>query len=488
MNSIKAMRFSLENFGAILERGIAWIVAWILLPVTFYALDIAPKDYPAWVFALVGIGLIWLLKSRCNPLMTISSRRFFPLIIVLFVVLRVVWIYYIPTVPFSDFATYNNLAGILSKFKPFTHLDWRSLNETAWGYPVFLSLWFAIVGNDLLLAKLLNILLGVATLIVFYQFALFFGERVGRVATFFFVIWPAQIMYTSVLASEHLGMFALLSALLFIKKASYDERKCIWYSALAGLFTGIAYVTRTALVYLIIVAILYILLTPLYFRQKIAHLILITSTFIITLLGFITYMKTIYHVMPIAKSLATLVVGTNFDSTGGWNEKDIREFSKFNSVQEANAYAIKIAKRRIFNNPDKFFLLVTRKILKLWGDEQYGFEWSTIKLAHKPSFNSVKIVFIYLRSVSQYFHVFILVFSIIGFVCIGLYKYKDPGILLLLLPILSSVLLHILSGTQARYHFPLAPILFVIAALGITGISLNSPKVEEIIPYQECQE
>jgi hypothetical protein len=479
MNFLKAKRPFIESIGPVLERNLAWILAWILLPVTFYAIEIAPKDYPAWIFALVGLVFIWLYKSRYNPLMSLSTRKYLVLLIVLFISLRIIWIYYVPSTPFSDFAFYNNLAGRIAEFKPLTGIGWRGLNTYAWGYPVFLGLWYALVGNGLLQAKLLNILLGLAALIIFFKFATYFGEKIGRIAAFFFAIWPAQVMYTSVLGSEHLGMLAMLAAMLSLNKALFGVKHKIWYSALAGFFASLAYITRTGLLSLVLVSVLYILLFPLNFKQKIVHLAFFTSAIIITFGVFLFTLKTTYHVVPIANNLSTLLSGTNFESTGGWNLKDGKDYLKFNSVEEANAYAMKIARRRIINHPDQFILLINRKIPKMWGDERYGFQWSMMELASQPPVESFTTMNTFLEGFSQYYYVFILVFNLVGCVRIGLKKYSNVGNVWLLSFILLAILFHAVFEAQPRYHFPFTPFFFLLAAQGISGISLSPSETEQ---------
>jgi len=457
------------------ERILAWILAWILLPVIFFAIEIAPKDTPAWVFALLGIAFFWLLKSRSNPFTSLSPRKFLLLIVGLFLILRLLWIFSVSTLPVSDFASYNVLAADIAKLKPLTGLDWRILNVPAWGYPVVLGLWYALVGNSLLMAKLLNILLGMAALLVFYKFSLYFGEENGRIATFFFAIWPAQVLYTGVLASEHLGMFTLLSAMLFINMAVYGSKKRIWLSALAGVFAGFTYITRSGLAYFVPAAVLYILLLSMSFKWKMAHIGLFVSAFFLTYGAYLVGMKTVYGVVPITNSLNTLLSGTNFESSGGWNKEDAQDFLSFNTVQESNAFVKQVAMRRIFNDPAQFLLLASRKVMRMWGDDQYGFLWSTMNLAvPTPIAKAIKpVVNTYLLAISQYFLVFILIFSFIGCLGIGLKRVSNPSNLWLLSLLLLAILFHTVFEAQPRYHFPFSPLFFLLAAQGLSGISFN---------------
>ena len=71
------------------------------------------------------------------------------------------------------------------------------------GYPALLGAAYAIFGDHLLAAKLLNVLLGTVT--VFFVFAigtLAYGSRVGLLAAAFLAVWPGDVFYTGLTMSE----------------------------------------------------------------------------------------------------------------------------------------------------------------------------------------------------------------------------------------------------------------------------------------------
>jgi len=376
-----------------------------------------------------------------------------------------------PTIPISDYEYYYRLAGRIAEFRPLTDLDWRSLNMSTWGYPVFLGLWFALFTQSLLLAKAINILFGVAAIFVFYRLSLFFGQAIGRVATLFFAIWPAQILYTSVLGSEHLGLLAALCAIWFVFQALTESNRSKWFSALAGLFFGMTYLTRTGLFLLVPVSIITILFHPLTGKQKAANLGILIITFIATIGGFYGSIKAVYGVLPVSNNLSTLLSGTNFESTGGWNIQDSEDFLRFDTVEQANAYAWIIAKNRIVSDPGKFVSLMLRKAPKMWADAGYGYTWSTSALPFRPPFKSFKKIKIYLEAAPQYFHIFILVLTILGCIRICVGRYANPFTLFLMGSLLAAILFHTVFEVQPRYHMPYSFIFFLLAAIGLMGIS-----------------
>ncbi len=307
-----------------IESALALSLAVILVPISLFAIEIVPKDYSAWLFSLISFVTIWFLRSQKDDLTGLSQRSFLLLIGLLFAAVRIAWVLIMPTIPISDYEFYYRLAGRIADFKPLTDLDWRSLNMSTWGYPVFLGLWFALITQSLLLAKMINILLGIAALFVFYRLSQFFGETIGRAATIFFAIWPAQILYTSVLGSEHLALLTILCAIWFLFKALYESNHNKWFSALAGIFFGMTYLTRTGLFLLLPVAVIMILLYPLKVKDKVVYLSILMIAFAVAIGIFYGSIKAIYGVLPISSNLSTLLSGTNFESTGGWNIERFR--------------------------------------------------------------------------------------------------------------------------------------------------------------------
>src|SRR5688572_18807224 len=139
-----------------------------------------------------------------------SDKAFLAIILLLFLLSRLAWVLLVPTLPFSDFDEYNRWAAIFGQFQPIQGDMFRlsiNLVMQPWLYPISLGILYDVFGRHLIVAELSNIVAGTITLLLIFLLARqLFGSKVGRLSAMLFLLWPNQLMYTSVLASEHLAL------------------------------------------------------------------------------------------------------------------------------------------------------------------------------------------------------------------------------------------------------------------------------------------
>ncbi len=83
------------------------------------------------------------------------------------------------------------------------------------GYPATLGALYALVGPNVLAAKMLNAFLGAATVCVTYRLAAsLLGLRVALASGFLLALFPSQVYYTGTLLSEPLFTFLFMFGLL----------------------------------------------------------------------------------------------------------------------------------------------------------------------------------------------------------------------------------------------------------------------------------
>lgn len=79
-----------------------------------------------------------------------------------------------------------------------------------------------------------------------------------------------------------------------------------------------------------------------------------------------------------------LMVGTNIEAQGAWNQQDAeffaKEFSLTNSPQAAHKASIDVALQRIKTDPVGVSNLALEKFTFLWGNDDYAEMWTTIFL------------------------------------------------------------------------------------------------------------
>ena len=111
------------------------------------------------------------------------------------------------------------------------------------GYPLFLAFCFGVFGKSLHFAVLLQILLSVVCILLVYLLGYeLFDRKTGLIAALFLAIDPGSISYSLFVLSETLFSFLLILSVYFFIKS--EKARAELRSALAGLFVGLATLTR----------------------------------------------------------------------------------------------------------------------------------------------------------------------------------------------------------------------------------------------------
>ena len=135
----------------------------------------------------------------------------------------------------------------------------RAYGEGAWPplHPVLLGLAFAVFGPSLAIARLVVVLQStVTTAVVYFLTARLANRRAALAAAALHAVYPSFVAYSHYVLSETTYILTWLTALYFILQTVREEHPAAWMSSavLAGIFLGLAGLTRaTALPLLSIV-------------------------------------------------------------------------------------------------------------------------------------------------------------------------------------------------------------------------------------------
>ncbi|WP_235283212.1 glycosyltransferase family 39 protein [Methanosarcina sp. 2.H.A.1B.4] len=384
------------------------------------------------------------------------------------ILLRLIWILVVPTIPFSDFEVYHNFGIFISKQFPI-HLLSIDYDARGFGYSFVLGIIYKIFGVSLFAAKLLNVFLSALTGILLYLIAgSLFDECTARITTVLYSIWPAQIMYNSVLASEHLFIFFIfLGIAMFIGAIKVKPDDAFTHIFLAGVIFGLAYTVR----FLSIIIVATGFMTLLFFQEhplknRIRSSLLLISGFAIVWILF-TGLGAAVDIPsdPRTGIQNSLLMGTNYEYTGSWNLVDSQIWEN-NSPEEAKKIAFQTGLSRIAENPGGFLKLIFEKFSVIWGNESFGAYWSTVNLDSTKSTDSILQNLSLILAVPQFYYFGILFFSLLG--C---YKLKNTnlniGIRFLFIIFLIFVILHSFLEVQSRYHYPWELIFIILGGYGI---------------------
>lgn len=430
------------------------ILFFSFLAVQNYGLLNIPKY---WIFLgiLLEIGATYILTSK-NFVTYGSTFRFLTISIGIIVILRLVWIIWVPTLPISDFEGYNVHAVEIATQIPSGLLS-IDLGDKGFGYVFMLAIFYKIFGVHIIIAKILNIVLSVFIAILIFSITKnIFNEHIARITTLLFVFLPSQIMYTSVLASEHLYIAILLLGLYFIiRNFNVDllDRFNYFYS---GIMLGISFMIRQISIVIVIICTIKLFVNKEPIQKRVLRIMWYVCG-VTLIIGIYVGAMLLLDRSPGPSDgwENSFMMGTNYDYIGGWNEKDGSIWSSNSSLEEKKRVAIRIGLQRIITNPVGFSILVFEKFDKMWADESYGAYWSTLKAEYQIS--NINMLY----AISQLYYVWILCLSVVG--CYKLKNEKNDGINLLLMIFLGFVLLHSFLEVQSRYHYPFEFIFLILA-------------------------
>ncbi|MHC6179643.1 hypothetical protein ACYUJ6_07245 [Clostridium sp. JNZ X4-2] len=162
-----------------------------------------------------------------------DDSRYYNIMIGLGMALSILWIFFVKTVPFSDFSYYYNLAvGIANGGK------WGD-TYTSVGYPIVLAGVFKLFGASVLAGKIFNLVVTFINYICLKSILLKvkLKERDRKIIFFIFILFPSNIVYNNILGTELLftSILLMITCLYF----SNNKYKYVFIGVLTGLNTMI---------------------------------------------------------------------------------------------------------------------------------------------------------------------------------------------------------------------------------------------------------
>ncbi|MCX8037510.1 MAG: glycosyltransferase family 39 protein [Candidatus Sumerlaeia bacterium] len=166
-----------------------------------------------------------LLRRILDLLARVPTTVFFAVVLTLAGGLRLLWVFAVPSLPVTDFLHYHELAVSLVETGRYSDVNGQPTAFWPPGYPALLALLYAIAGKTYWAPKLLNVALGVLTVVLTYFLAQrFAGEACARLAALILSVFPSQIAYTSLLCTE-IPFTAIMTGLLLAVSVSADRQK-----------------------------------------------------------------------------------------------------------------------------------------------------------------------------------------------------------------------------------------------------------------------
>jgi len=396
---------------------------------------------------------------------TTDYRTLAWLIIAIAISLRGIWALVIPVIPISDSNAYDVFAWNIVAHGTYGWTPDQPASYWPVGTSAIYAFLYSLFGHTYWPIVVFNIAIGVATIaLTMHLTRQLFNNRVAIITGLLIAIWPSQIMYVTVLASELPFTFFTLAALIVWL---HDEHSIITRALLSGFLIAAAiYIRPLALLLPFVFAIICIARNEKLFNQ----LKLLLSTFaVITLLVFPWSARNTNlwgeFVLMSTNGPVVLWMGNNPNTDGTYTK--LPEWTKsLNEVERANQLG-KLAKDHITSEPIEFVTRSVFKVIKVHIRETIAVHWNTEGI--KKIFGQSSIL--PLKIITQGYWVFIILTAIAG----GFLLYKDmkPYTFIAHPVIIIWAYYASLNGiilAQDRYHFPSVPFIAILSSLLISHV------------------
>lgn len=393
---------------------------------------------------------------------------------------RVAWILLIPTTPIADFAEYDRLGWQLASEGVYANLSGQPTAYRPPGYPFLLALLYRVVGHQPLAARLFNAGVGTLTCLLLFQLTVRSGlRRLALPVTALYALYPTAIYYTNLLATEVLFTFLFVAIILvwleFTEIQPAPRLTAIRHTALTLGFGGLS--GMAALVRPVILPVLGLFLL---FRirqiRSVPHiwqlLVLSLAALLVVVMPW-TYRN--YRVSGRLVLISTnggvnFFVGNNLSATGEYFFPADSPFAGLSEWEMGRA-SWKAGTDFIRNHPLQFIRTCLIKALRLfsleWDAFFYNFQTPETFAQQAHSLQLVK------RSPAL-IPFFMLPLGVsAGLMVLGLLGLKQtyglPGRPWLVTLVGVWIAVHVLFFANARFHFPLVPLLAISAVHSVHG-------------------
>ena len=385
-------------------------------------------------------------------------------------VLRLTWAALVPVVPMGDGVAYNALAHTLAHRGVY---GWDAVSPSAYWPPgtsaVYAAL-YVIFGETFGPIVILNSILSLSVIaLTMWLGNMFIGKPAGSLAGFLMAIWPGEVTYVTLLASELPFTFLVLvgCAVWFNSNLSNLAR-----SVMSGLAFGAATYFRSLA--FLLPAVLWLSAIPKWKKLREGAMVTLAVTLVIGLLispWSVRNARIFGHFVPMTTADGVnLWMGNNVKSDGFYMPlpAPVRGLNEY----DQNRILTEDALLHIVEHPGVFVVRVFEKAALLHLRETIAITWNTEGIKQRFGENAIWSF----KLVSQVFWTFALLFALAGIVILvrrrGLLEtlMSPPVLLWIYFTAVYSVFV-----VADRYHFPSHPFMSMLAAVTILAGARRIP-------------
>jgi 4-amino-4-deoxy-L-arabinose transferase-like glycosyltransferase len=398
--------------------------------------------------------------------MNSASARSVVIILAVALLLRLAWALAIPAIPVSDSAAYDAFARTIVEHGVY---GWTADQPSAY-WPVGTSAIYAglytAFGRGFAAIVVLNIALSTAIVgLTMWLGRTFFDDATAVVAGVLMAVWPSEVMYVTILASELPFTFLILLgfAAWFSDRISAPVR-----GILSGLAFGAACYVRP--IALLMPMILLLSAVPQWriMGQQVVVSVFAMAVIAVTIAPWSTRNHAVFgeFVLLSTNGGPNLWMGNNPDATGYYMPLPSSVDSL--SEPERDRKLGDLAKQYIAAEPVAFMLRSIKKAILLHGSETIAVHWNEKGITSRLGAGAL----FPLKLLNQLFWLGALTLALVGW----LFLLGTRGVLGgLFHPIILSWAyftgVYAITVIQDRYHFPSHPFVAVLAATAIAAFA-----------------
>jgi len=423
------------------------------------------------IFSTYFSRLLFILNNYINNL---DRKEFLKIFVLVAVGLRIAVVIFMPFRLWIDYMVYDELAWHWVQVGGYYVGDLPTAYRPP-GYPFFLSRIYWIFGHHPLAGAIANIFLSTAIVVLAYMITRrIWTEIIARWTMIIITLFPGQLLFVNLLASEPLFTFLFLSSIYLFIIIPDLKRKKYTYLMIGGVILGLATLTRSITIYYLIIPAIFWSV-----RQKD-----IKKTAVYTLIALIglsiaitPWMIRNYHrkgafIISTNRGI-NLLIGNQPGSGMGWNQPVTEEFPIGEPEQEMYVDSVGWSRGWDYIKND-IPAFLKRGFLKTMYFYAVDMEGLGIELVEAAENNRIDR-YVIMALIAESYYIMVLLFALMGVVQVIRYKQNllNAGAILFILTILYWTAVHFVFFADGRFHFPVIPMISALAAIHIHSKTLT---------------
>ena len=421
----------------------------------FYKLIFSNLEKSIIIFTISAVLLCVFFSYIKNFILKFNENNILGFCLLSVLILQLLILIFVKTIPISDSIFYLSLAERL--YETDSYIKPNGFHTSFWpiGYPFYLYLLRLISNDNVLIARVMNILLSLFHIFIIYQL---FKDSFDKKQRIFFILilsfYPNFLLNSNVLLTENI----FCTLLWFILFVVYKKKLSFKIGILIGILIGVLSYFKP-IGFIVIIALLFYYLMNFNFKYYFPRFLIILLFFILTLLPWIYRNYVVYNDLVLVSTNGGFIflMGNHVNSSGGvnFNFSYDADNKKENLIdREAYFRTFEHIKRKplkaIFRIPKKLFYSYYR------GDTYNTWAFKLTENTIQP----YVISFIFYSTNFSYY--LLMLFSLVSIINIKSLKISKR-MLSLIIPVYILFLLVILIFVgNERYIIPLYPIHFFL--------------------------